>query len=742
MARHVSLLGLLGLLAFAGCDPAVTPTDGGTTDAPPIRCESDATCDDGAYCNGEERCVEGVCAAGTAVSCDDGIACTLDSCSEARRACVSAPPDEDGDGFGVAGCGDGTDCDDTDATRFPGNVETCDDVDDDCDPSTLGGFDFDADGYVSSACCNPDAAGEMVCGEDCDDNRATTFPGALEVCDTLDQDCDGMADDGVDLPVYADADLDGVGAGPELRACAGVAGFSSRGDDCDDANPNRYPGAPELCDAMENDCDEAIDETPSIVNWYLDDDGDTFGTTDASRVVRSCAPVEDHSTRGTDCNDMDAAIHPGATELCDGVDNDCNGLLDFSVGLNDWEDDDGDGVVDARCPGGGADCDDTNPLVGTGVPELCDGTDNDCDATVDEGVMSTPYYRDVDADGFGSVASGAVNACVQPPGFSVRGGDCADMVATRYPGAIERCNGADDDCDAAIDESCTSDCADPTQVRCGGACISPITDERWCGASLTCSGASAGTRCESDELCAAGSCRSNFILPNGEGIAWGSPEETVTYRIAAPTAAYQSWMGDVYYTLDGSRPGSSPTTMRDFLGPGGAVTVELGDGDTLRWSIEVYGSLSYRFPEQRFTHRRDPSASTRAGVLPFGLTLRVYSEVSLGSAGIVEPGDSLEATAPARMWRGPTAGTPLQYVVSVDGVGVIGCEPYTGGAFPGTSVGEMPFSFTAPTTPGIYAVRAAVTSRAGGCAPLATHPAGDGVMIGWLVVAPGFSKGG
>lgn len=727
---------VLVLLGVAGCDPAEPTTDGGTGDAPSIACTGDEACDDGAYCNGTERCVEGFCAAGTVVSCDDGIDCTVDRCSEERRACVAAPPDDDGDGFGAAGCGDGTDCDDGDPTRFPGNIEVCDDVDDDCDPTTLGGFDFDADGFVSSACCNPDGAGGTTCGEDCDDNRATTFPGALEVCDRLDQDCNGIADDGVDLAVYADADLDGVGAGPELRACAGVAGVSTRSDDCDDANPNRYPGAPELCDGMENDCDENVDETPSFVNWYPDADGDTFGTTDASLAVRSCVPVDGHSTRGTDCDDTSGAVHPGALELCDGVDNDCNGLLDFAVGLNDWEDDDRDGIVDARCPGGGADCDDNNPLVGGGVPELCDGADNDCDASVDEGVLSTPYYRDVDGDGYGSVASGAVNACVQPTGFSVRGGDCADMVASRHPGAIERCNGADDDCDAAVDEACSSDCADPREVRCGGTCISPITDERHCGASLTCTGSAAGARCDSDELCAGGSCRSQFILPNGEGAAWAPPTETVSYALVLPGDPESSSMGYVSYTTDGSRPGVSPTTRSAEI-YSGAPSIELADGQTLRWVIEVFGSTSYTYPEQRYTHRRDPSASGRAGLLPQSLALRVFGEVLLGAAGSVRPGTSIDGTAPALVWRGAGASGPLQYVVSVDGVGTVACEPYTGPAYPGASVGELPFTFTAPMANGVYVIRAGLTTRAGGCAPLASHPAGDGVMIGWLVVSPG-----
>lgn len=717
-----SLLALawLSLGSIGGCDPvSPTPPDGGG-DAPGTRdCITDGECQDGVYCNGEERCVAGTCASGEIVACDDGVDCTLDRCSEARRECVFAPADEDGDGFGVLGCADGTDCDDSNARVFPGNVETCDSVDDDCDPTTLGGFDFDADGFVSSACCNPTAAGGMTCGQDCDDNRATTHPGALEVCDTLDQDCDGIADDGVDLLVYPDLDFDGVGAGTPVRACAGVAGVSSRDGDCDDSEERRYPGAPELCDLLDNDCDASIDESPSVIDWYPDVDGDGFGSTDPSLVVRSCVPLDGYSTRGTDCNDAEGAINPGASERCNGVDDDCNGLLDFRVGLNDWEDDDRDGIVDAMCPGGGADCDDTNPLVGEGSPEICDGADNDCDATVDEGVSSTPYYRDVDGDGFGSVASGAVNACLQPAGFAVRGGDCADAVASRYPGAIERCNGADDDCDAAIDESCTTDCADPSHVRCGGTCIQPITDERYCGASSTCTGDSAGARCNSDELCSAGSCRSQFIVPNGEGVAWSPPEDSVPYTLSMPSTQPV----EISYTTDGTRPGPSSST-RTVVGD---ATVVLTDGMTLRWVVRT---PTLTLPEQRYTHHRDPSAATRPGFVPTGARFVVSGSPSFATP----PGGLVRFTAPARAWGASSA--PIQYVISIDGVGTVGCEEATPTPHPGAGVGASTVSIAAPMAPGLYAVRAQLTSEAAGCrTPLSSHP-GGGLMIGWIAVYP------
>jgi len=96
-------------------------------------CLSDEACDDGVFCNGAEACELGVCV-NTPVDCDDGIACTADACSEDARICVHEVPDGDMDGYDDASCIDargmplGNDCDDADASRFPGNLEVCDEA--------------------------------------------------------------------------------------------------------------------------------------------------------------------------------------------------------------------------------------------------------------------------------------------------------------------------------------------------------------------------------------------------------------------------------------------------------------------------------------------------------------------------------------------------------------------------------------------------------------------------------------
>ncbi|NIR42197.1 MAG: hypothetical protein GWN79_04495, partial [Actinobacteria bacterium] len=101
-------------------------------------------------------------------------------------------------------CG-GSDCDDSDPNRFPGNTEICDSegVDEDCDPETLGDRDVDGDGQVSAECCNG-----ARCGGDCADRLPDVFSGAAEVCDLRDQDCDGSVDEGVAVMLFEDLDGD------------------------------------------------------------------------------------------------------------------------------------------------------------------------------------------------------------------------------------------------------------------------------------------------------------------------------------------------------------------------------------------------------------------------------------------------------------------------------------------------------------------------------------------------------
>ncbi len=453
---------LAALVGFAGCEatPAVDAgfaVDGGRDAA--IECTDDSECEDGLACNGEARCSEGRCVAGETIRCDDGVSCTMDFCSEELRRCVNRATDADGDGAIAATCLDvrgmplGDDCDDTNGAILPGAMELCDaeGIDEDCNPDTLGGRDGDGDGYVDVACCNGD-----TCGDDCNDAVRGASPEGTEVCNGIDDDCDAAFDEGVQVTVYRDADGDGRGdaASPRL-ACSVTPGYSEYDDDCDDASALRSPVLPEACDTIDNDCDGVADpeDTPTIATWFEDGDGDGFG--DPALSVDSCArPVGRYSLLGTDCDDDDAARSPGQAELCNGVDDDCNGLADFALAPGDLEDDDLDGRADARCvptpllP----DCDDRDATSRGDAPEICDGRDNDCDTNIDEGVTVTPFYRDADGDGHGSEVSGVSLGCGAVAGYVTTSDDCDDSSDTRYPGAEEGCNSRDDDCDARVDE--------------------------------------------------------------------------------------------------------------------------------------------------------------------------------------------------------------------------------------------------------------------------------------------------
>ncbi|MFO0682804.1 MAG: putative metal-binding motif-containing protein [Sandaracinus sp.] len=466
----------------ASCGGPAGGEDAGASDAAVDAsgpCTSAADCDDGLFCNGAEACTaDGRCVSGPLVVCDDGIACTTDGCSERDRRCVAAPPDADGDGYGDARCVDGTgtalgaDCDDADAARYPGNHEVCDagGHDEDCDEATHGAVDADFDGYEDARCCNGTA-----CGDDCDDAHASAHPGGAEVCNLVDDDCDASIDENVATAGYADTDHDGYGdAAAPLSACTTAAGFSADPGDCDDHDPARNPAQLELCDTKDNDCDTRIDESAAAVPWYRDLDGDGFGSA-RSGTTSSCTVPAGYSLRGTDCDDTQAGVSPAAAELCNGVDDDCNGVADYALAPGDLEDDDGDGLADAACGAPlGVDCDDRDASSGPGTIEACDGRDNDCDGRVDENATQVAFYRDADGDGYGST-SDVRAACTAPAGYVRRGGDCDDTSATRSPTANETCDAIDQDCDGATDEgpSASASCtlAHSTMACVAGSCV-------------------------------------------------------------------------------------------------------------------------------------------------------------------------------------------------------------------------------------------------------------------------------
>jgi MYXO-CTERM domain-containing protein len=199
-------------------------------------------------------------------------------------------------------------------------------VGNDCEASVLDSWDDDGDGWFS-------------CGGDCDDDDAAVHPGALELANGVDDDCDGAVDEAPN-PTSSDDDGDG---------------WSEDDGDCDDADEAVHPDATETIDGVDQDCDGAVDNHTE----RFDDDGDGF------------------SERAGDCDDSDPAVHPGAEESEDDRDDDCDGLVDEG---GPSFDDDGDGFAEAD-----GDCDDEDPWSFPGAAEDCDEVDNDCDSETDEG---------------------------------------------------------------------------------------------------------------------------------------------------------------------------------------------------------------------------------------------------------------------------------------------------------------------------------------------------------------------
>ncbi|MBN2800878.1 MAG: hypothetical protein JXX28_17205 [Deltaproteobacteria bacterium] len=332
--------------------------------------------------------------------------------------------------------------------------------------------DLDGDGHAGEvltviACEAPE--GSLATADDCDDLDASAFPGGEEVCDGVDNDCDGAVDDDpVDATVwYLDGDADGYGdPDAALLACERPQGRVENDLDCDDAHAAARPGGTEVCDGLDNDCDGDADaDAVDRQTWYPDGDGDGFG--DGAAGVRTCSPAEGAILDGADCDDGEAARYPGNAEVCDALDNDCDGQVDdnpvdAAIFFTDGDDDgyglDGSAFRACAAPAHsadrGGDCDDTSAARFPANPEVCDTLDNDCDGQVDEDATDAdPWYRDLDRDGYGGdLVVEYACAAPAPTGWLATAEDCDDLDRAVSPAGVERCNGYDDDCDGSTDE--------------------------------------------------------------------------------------------------------------------------------------------------------------------------------------------------------------------------------------------------------------------------------------------------
>jgi len=440
--------------------------------------------------------------------------------------------DIDGDGFFLCGLAADVDCDDEDATINPGATELCDfaDVDHDCDgvsdlnevftPAELVGLtDTDLDGTPD--CQDVDADGDGVARPtDCDDQAPDVFPTNGEVCETGDQvdsDCNGDVDSAADgssltgnvISRFVDLDLDGFGTGLGVEFCEEPDALNCQVDeatgdplgtgicyafvagDCDDVNATRNPDAEEACNGIDEDCDEVVDEPESLSatgsgcrDMYRDLDSDGVGDWNVGNCLCLIGDVTEttylddrYVLVGGDCDDESSATHPSyttsngivvpaATEVHDGSDNDCDGLL-AAVELDC--DDDGSLPLLPR-PGAATltadevglvactlddtrqvNCWDDEPLdLVCDLAEVDSTDDNGDPITVIEGsgLWVLRYGESDDAFG-GRYDGGARIYATTPPCSQI--GDCDDLCSSRCADGVEVCDGIDNDCTGALD---------------------------------------------------------------------------------------------------------------------------------------------------------------------------------------------------------------------------------------------------------------------------------------------------
>ncbi len=375
-------------------------------------------------------------------------------------------PDTDGDG--LADCID----DDSDNDGVP-------DLEDNCvaaaNPEQL---DFDFDG-AGDACDEDDDNDGALDVDDCEPLNAAVHPGATEVCNELDDDCDGQTDPKNSVgcnPFYIDVDGDFYG-GSGLKECVcgdeGTEPFTApAGGDCNDSDPAINPLAEEICNEKDDNCDDDVDNfgATGCTLKYKDADGDDFGLFSDKQCVCGAKGAYSASEAG-DCDDTDEDVYPGADEFCNGKDDNCNFSTDEegTLGCDNFYldfDEDGWGIeANFKClcaPSGifsaslAGDCDDEDDEISPGEDEICDGKNNDCDILLDEedAVGCTIYYLDADGDTFGK--SNDFKCLCYPGNFytATMKFDCDDTKGYVHPGANEQCNNIDDNCNGDTDEGC------------------------------------------------------------------------------------------------------------------------------------------------------------------------------------------------------------------------------------------------------------------------------------------------
>jgi hypothetical protein len=250
------------------------------------------------------------------------------------------------------------------------------------------------------------------------------------------------------ITTHPDVDGDGYGdsSSPE-NTCGVPKGRVENSGDCNDNEPLSHIDAEEICDNQDNDCNGQVDEGLPFEIWYIDEDGDGFGSGNGGQ--ETCLQPANSVADNTDCDDLNEAIHPAASEVCDEVDNDCDELIDDLDDDTDpnsmtvyYRDQDGDGfgdflstlsacIVPVSGADNGDDCNDNVFAVNPDAAEICNGEDDNCDTLVDEDdpgidpALLTQFFTDSDGDGFGDILA-PVDACEAGPGLVDNADDCDD----------------------------------------------------------------------------------------------------------------------------------------------------------------------------------------------------------------------------------------------------------------------------------------------------------------------------
>ena len=359
-------------------------------------------------------------------------------------------------------------------------AEVCgDSQDNDCDGDTdeMGALncvnywvDGDSDGQGNDSA---DAVSKCLCGDltgyvknntDCNDSDSAIKKGVPEVCDGVDNNCSGASDEGLSFAnYYADTDGDTYGAGNATSACKPQVGKVTNNTDCDDTKANVFEKklyyvdgdgdlfgstteamlcsatAPTGYSSDNIDCDDTKAGLYEKQLFYVDTDGDSYGSTTEALLCATSAPFG-YSPNKSDCNDGAASVNPGASESCNGVDDDCSGAADNGLVFTNYYAD-----TDSDTYGAGNATSSCKPLAGE-VTNSTDCADND--ATVN---APQPYYVDGDKDGFGSKTPALVCSSIATEGYSINKTDCDDTKSAINPDAVEICNQVDDDCDGTKD---------------------------------------------------------------------------------------------------------------------------------------------------------------------------------------------------------------------------------------------------------------------------------------------------